>query len=509
MNPSAWPCLLVLLVFSLACSKLDELEDLEVNSKAELAFPLINSTISIAELLEETNDLATVYVDETGLIHFLYEGEVFGETARERYESLNFLIPPVVPVTSPEQALPLLIPNDIDIDSMILRTGAMAYRFRNPFQEAVEVEIRLPQIRRGGELLRFEATAPAYSGSGDFPLVTNADDPKDLNGYAIVPVNDTIYVEYTARRTLTGDEVTLDNVALEVDSFLFSYIEGFFGNQIDDSPRDTIDVEFFDSWVQGDVYFADPTITLDVENSFGVPTRAVVNRFDVISVRGEVLPLESEFVDNGIDFPFPALDQVGQVIRTQFVFDKTNSNLDELLGNEPALVDYDIDAVSEPVHQRGFLTDSSYYRARLRIDLPLFGTGADYLVRDTVDLDLNELENAREAEFKVVADNGIPLQMEVIYTFINERDEVVATLLEGGELIVEGAPVDAEGNPTDTVSKTTFVPVSEVELEAIQAADRGVLTAIFSTSAGDAPVRITEDQQSNVRMGAIVRLDGE
>jgi hypothetical protein len=509
MNSSAWPFLLVLLGISLACNKLEELEGLEINSEAELAFPFINSTISIAELLEETNDLATVYVDETGLIHFLYEGEVFGETARERYESLNFLIPPVVPVTSPDQALPLLIPGDIDIDSLILRTGTMAYRFRNPFQEEVEVEIRLPQIRSGGEALRFEATAPAYSGSGDFPLVTNSDNPKDLSGYAIIPINDTIYVEYTARRTVSGDEVTLDNVALEVDSFNFSYVEGFFGNQVDDSPRDTIEVEFFDSWVQGDVYFADSTITLDFENSFGLPTRAVINRFDVISVRGEVLPLESEFVDDGIDFPFPSLDQVGQVIRTEFVFDKTNSNLDNILGSEPALVDYDINAVSEPVNQRGFFTDSSYYQARLRIDLPLFGTGADYLVRDTVELDLDELDNASEAEFKVVADNGIPLQMEVVYTFINERDEVVATLLEGGELIVEGAPVDAEGNPTGVASKTTFVLVSEAELEAIHTADRGVLTAIFSTSAGDAPVRIADDQQSNVRMGAIVTLDGE
>lgn len=508
MKTLFWGAFGILLLAS-ACSKLEELDNLQVLQEAEFAIPIVTSTIAVEELLEETNDLTEIYVDETGLLHLLYGGNVLTQTAQERFEELNIFIPPAIPISSPQAAVPLLIPNTIDLDSLVLQSLDMVYSFRNPWQEPLQMTIRFPNIAKDGDLFRFELTAPAYSGSGSPPTVTNADTPADLSGYSVTPTNDTMYIEYTAVGLNSADTLNVDGLFLTVDNFRFYYVEGVFGNQVEDGPLDTLELDFFSAWTQGDVNFTDPVVRLNVENAFGLPTESVVNKLEVITVRGEVIPLESSFVEEGIAFPFPAFDEVGEVKRAQFVFDKTNSNLDVLFSSEPLQLVYDVDAVSNPEVDpslRGFLTDSSYYRASLEVDLPLIGTGADYLVRDTIELDLSELDNAREAEFKIVADNGIPLQMEVTYTFLDANDQVVATLLEEGELVVEGPSVDSDGNPVGVVSKTTFVPVSEAQLDDILLANRGVLNAVFSTSAGETPVRITEDQQSEVRLGARVTI---
>ena len=75
------------------------------------------------------------------------------------------------------------------------------------------------------------------------------------------------------------------------------------------------------------------------------------------------------FLRNGIDFPYPTINEVGQVKRDTFTFNNTNSNLDVVFGSGPIAVAYDVDAFTNPFGDtglKGFITDKSFYRVQVQ-----------------------------------------------------------------------------------------------------------------------------------------------
>ena len=86
-------CLLILL--GTACSKLNNLEDWEVsNFQPEVAFPLVNSSTTLQEILSSVEDLSSIVVDPNGGISFLYIGDIITRTSDEIFGTLTSTLPP-------------------------------------------------------------------------------------------------------------------------------------------------------------------------------------------------------------------------------------------------------------------------------------------------------------------------------------------------------------------------------------------------------------------------------
>ncbi|MCB0638725.1 MAG: hypothetical protein KDC54_18975, partial [Lewinella sp.] len=303
------------------------------------------------------------------------------------------------------------------------------------------------------------------------------------------------------------------NTVLLFQNLAFAYAEGYLGKERYVGGRDTIEIDFFDNWIQGDVWFEDPVITFQFENSFGLPTRSEINVFQILTVEEDVLPLESDFVIDGIDFPYPTLEEMGQVKTSSFIFNKDNSNIREVLGAGPIAVDYDINALTNPDEDptiRGFITDSSYYRVQVFVDLPLHGSAIDFTVLDTFDLNLDEFTGVDYAEFKLVADNGMPVAIGVQGYFLDEYGQVLDSLLTTEERIIRGAPVSVDGLPTATEKAVTYRDFSGEAFTRIMPAKKLALTATFyTTTDGQQSVKILADQEVRVRLGAILGVSDD
>lgn len=233
--------------------------------------------------------------------------------------------------------------------------------------------------------------------------------------------------------------------------------------------------------------------------------------FNIITAEGEILPLESVFLtEGGIAFPYPNIDEVGEVRSTQFLFTRDNSNIDLVLGSKPVAIDYDVNALTNPNNDtsiRGFITDSSYYKVRVDVDLPLNGRAANFAVRDTYDLDLSAYDQIRSIEFKLITDNGLPLAVEVQGAFLDAQGNVLALLFPAAATVIGGAAVNAQGLPTGPNSVTTFIDWDAAQVETIRRANRLVLTTSFSTTQGlDRSVKILNNQFTQVRLGAIIKV---
>ncbi|HMO39769.1 MAG TPA: hypothetical protein PKC76_00040 [Saprospiraceae bacterium] len=489
------------------CNQFDELEDIRrVDFDAEYAVPLVDTRTTMRDILRDFETIGSLTIDPDGLFRFRYQQEVVTQNSQDIFNQINAALPPIIPVSSPFMALPFASPDGLEIDRLDLKKGSMIYFFENRHSEMVTVTMTFPQVTKGGVPLVFRQTVSGYSGSGNAPAGTNLLFPASLAGYTIATENDSIYVQYEAIRA-SGQKDTLSSVFLRLQDLEFSYAEGYFGNFLYEGTRDTLSIDFFDNWIRGDIYFEEPRITLLVENSFGIPTRSVVNALNVITVKKDVLPLKSIFVDNGIDFPYPGFNEVGQVKTGAFSFTKQNSNIDVILGAGPIAIDYDVDAITNPDNDpgiRGFIAEDSYYRVNMEVELPMYGQASGFVAVENFAVDFKNYTDVSDVEFKVVVDNAIPLAIDIQAYFLDSNNQIIDSLLAAPQRFAEAAPVDAQGLVTGETRTVSYAFYSGPRFERIKDESVRLLlnTAISSLNNGTKSVKLFSQQDVKVKIGA-------
>jgi hypothetical protein len=501
----------VLVLFGTACRQLNNIDEWEVsNFQPEVAFPLVNSNTTLQEILESADDLSGIVVDPDGRIRFRYIGDIITRTSDDIFGTLTSALPSLIPVASKKMPLPFNLPNGVKIDQVVLKKGDFVYYIENPNKEPIKVDVSFPQILKDGKPYSFSVDIAAFSGSGARPSATNQIAPASLAGYTLVPKNDTVYVEYEAT-TPGGSKVNAGLFLVRITNLQFSYAEGFFGSLLYKGGRDTVKIDFFKNYVKGNIYFADPRVSFFLENSFGIPSRSIVRDFKVFTVDNRALGVESVFLRNGFDFPYPGINEVGQVKRSTFTFDKTNSNLDVLFGAGPTAVAYDVDAFTNPdgnIGQKGFITDKSFYRVQVEVELPLYGSVSNFLAQDVFDVDLSKYNNVKQLEFKVVADNEMPLDIAIQGYFLSSTGQVLDSLMRASPQIIPGAQTDVQGVANKPSSKTTLIGFDEIRFARIRTAKKLRLQASIATGISNPgkSVRVLASQKVNIKIGAKATL---
>jgi len=496
-----------------ACN--DQLEDLsridETRLSAEYALPLIDSEVKLKDLIGDVTEDVSLAVDPDGLLRFRYSGEVPAVGGDVIFARLNALGQGILlPITQRRQAAPFAGSDDIDIDEVRIKSGLLNYSLPNRYDRPVTVTLSIPDAKLDGVPFSVSGQLPAYSGSGIPAAVNNTDMPVDLNGYVLDLPNDSLYFEYSIVDDMgneldpsTGTVVTIINLA-------FSYVEGYLGQELYPGVRDTVAVSFFNRYLEGEVFLADPTITVTIINSFGLPAQAQVGVLSVIDLDGNVLPISGQAIDDGFSFEYPRVP--GEEATTVFVFDSTNSNIAEILSARPVALDYKINAFVNPEANTeiiGFLTDSSAYRAMVDVELPLVGSADRFTLRDTIPLNiLEQYENVTEVTFRLTTKNGLPIDLEAEGTFLDGNGSALADLTDGELTLLQAGAVGPNGEALEQITRTQDIVMNEDRLDAIRGADRLVLTFRISTAGGGTDfVRVTDEQELVVRLGAKIKVE--
>lgn len=513
MNKYSLLILSIGLLFGLsACKHFDELEGIEaVGNDPEFAVPLINTSFSFESLLDNLDEYTFIEVDAEGLIHLRYEGDVLTRTSDDIFASIAAAAGAIL-VEEPVWPIPFNNAEGVEIDYVEVKSGNMVYTFGNSSEDPVWVTVTFPQMKdeTGQTIVKEHFLGGASPGDTTYLIPQSI----DMEDYIIDADTDgNVYVEYEAVNANSGELEMLDNFIIVLSNLTFDYAEGYFANQVHDAQRDTIEIEFFENWTRGDVYFENPTITIKVENSFGVPTRSVAEVFDIITVDGSVLTLESSFLTTGIDFEYPTLDEVGETKFTYFTFDTANSNIAQVLGSQPVAVDYDVDAITNPDNDtdiRGFIVDGSKYQVKVEVDLPIYGWAKGFAVVDTIDLDFEGFSNVKSAEFKLITENNLPLNVGIQAYFVDTDGVVLDSLLAEATKLIAAAPVDENGVVTSTNEQTFFIPFTQERFEHVKTATTILLAADFSTYLeGDTSVKVFQENDVTVKMGMRLETSSE
>lgn len=503
-----------LLLSLFACS--DQLEDLtdidDVRLSADYAVPLVDSRVRLADLIGDVTDEVSLQVDDDGLLRFRYEGEVAAQGSEIVFGRLNAIAAGVlVPITSNRTAAPFVLPGDVDLDVLRISDGLLRYNMTNGYERSVSVRLSLPDAKLDGEPLVITGEIPAWSGTGDFPSINNPDDPISLAGYELNDIQDSIFITYDMLDADGNQLAPSQSTVVNIVNLNFDYVEGYMGQTIYAGGRDTIGVNFFENYQEGDIRFADPTITMTLINTFGVPTRAIIDALNVIKLNGDTLAVEGDGITNGFDFDYPRVP--GEVATTTFVFDTSNSNLADILTARPVALDFAVSAELHPdgdTEVRGFLTDTASYIARVALELPLVGSADQFALRDTFAIDLMEdYENITAVTFRLTTRNGLPIDLEVEGTFLDANGTPLADLTNGELTILDsGIPIGSTGQDYAQSDYTRDIVFEDDRLAAIRNATQLLLLLRVSTAGGGTEfVRVTDRQELEVLLGAIISVE--
>jgi len=266
--------ILLLLSFGivfLSCSKFDNLDETAINNPdAEFAVPIGKANFSIRDLVEFVGDSTFIFVDPDSTIRLNYRGDLTFEDAEGALfgainEALDAI--PFAPIEDSISTLPWIAPDGLEIDSMALKGGTLSFIvFSNPLAEPVIVNWQFDNaIGLDGDTLSGTLIIP--------PLALNFSDTIELESQTLLPIDGEIKFTYDAS-TLTEPNYVVPNFFVSIDSLSFSYAEGFFDNITYTGNPDIIELELFDEWTAGNIFFDNPEIKIFSENSFGIPTRA-------------------------------------------------------------------------------------------------------------------------------------------------------------------------------------------------------------------------------------------
>ncbi len=501
-------------LFLSSCSRMDDFSNASLEFDGEYAVPLFTADITIDDILGELDSLTSIELDTDGLVHLIYRGQFTQKSSTDVFASV-----PIFPisVTDTFYAFPYQAPGGIILDHVIMKTGSITYSMQSSFTEDLTLEIELPQVTDPitGETLK-STNVITYTGSTPVS-VTGV---MDLTGWKLQPDNNNINIRYTALKA-NGDRVILDNVFMLFQNFEASYIQGYLGQEIYDLDRDTIYVDFFDRWIGGGITFADPVIHMDVENSFGLPVRSIANLLEVWTLEGDRLTVTGDPITDGLDFAYPSLQEVGESKFSNFVLDKTNSNIIDVFSQKPIALDYDFDALGNPDGDQsiiGFATDSSFFSVQVFIDLPVHGTANLFTVITDIELgaDLEEdYEFADYAILKFNSENTIPMDIGLQLYFKDIDGNVLDSLYDlplsqilPEKRFIKGASIDADGYSNSTENNSIEVEVPREKFEAFKQSETLGLITVFDNNPEDV-VRLTNTVGTRIEVGIKVGISQE
>ncbi len=470
--------------------RISPLDEIKTDLNQEWALPLIDTRKSFGDIINGFDPKAYVQIGTDGTVILRYKGNYTTQSSLDIFANFRNVSFPILDST---MTVPFSLPSGVHIDYVDVKKGTLRWGIA-PAPEPLNVTISIPQLTKNGVAFRKN-----FNHNG----ITL--DTIEMAGWRLAALNDSIYIYTTARKISNGQAFNLKGGGgYQIQNFEFAYSKGYFGQSIFDGPQDSIAIDFFEKWQNGSVYFDNPRMIITLDNSFGVPVRSIMRQGEVLTLDGRRLPLQSPLTV-GVDINYPKINEVGQSKRTVVIFDKTNSNIAEIMSSNPVAIQYDIDGLTNPDSNKsiiGFMTDTSKFELQVEVEVPMIGKAKSFELNDTFAINLSQATEVTQAEFKIITDNGMPIDIALQGYFATSKGAIIDSMYAAKSPLLRGAPVNSLGLPTGVTTTENVITIAADKLKKVRGATKLIVRYSFSTTNnGTVPVKLTSTQDVRVRIG--------
>lgn len=475
--------------------------------------PLVNSSLTISDLIpEEDQDL--IGVGDDNLVSLFYRDHLLSASGGLFFVLPGMQRPANFSATPPGKNTTQTITrtftfstgNDDRLDSIVFKRGEWS------------VQVSAPGLVADGYQASVTGTIPgSYNQAGQpftFVVNANATAQKSMEGYTIPFYSsgsahnqfDVHYqVEFSGAGSPNNAPYTF-SLAQNLSGMRLEKMFGFLAPRTLNLGGMGIDIGIFSNDSEGNISFEDPKVRIIALNSFGFNIDLVTNE---LYLENEDNLLNLTGFPNPWTINGPGLSQQGQEVITNFVLNRSNSNVHQGVEFYPEILYASFIAQLNPTQARGFVLDQSQLDITVEMELPLFGTANGFSLKDTIELSRNDsITEIEWVELVIDVVNGFPLDLFLQVEFTDSFYNVDMVLFEGVDdfnLIASGQ-VNAQGNVIAPERKNTRIILDEAQTLAFLNSQNMILSArMLTANQGGTPVKIYDNQKLDVRIGARIK----
>lgn len=452
------------------------------------AGPLVNSTLTISDILDRIASDSSLFSDDDGLIYFTFENELFDYSPADLFQ-LDYgtnVIDNEVPFSPALQSAldlnggasfsfgqgvltiePAVLNPDgsqfnILIDSMYLFEGDLLVNINSTMGHGGYLDIQIPNmVNADGDMFMYQLEWPENVTTG----ASTASLMVPLNGYFIDFTQSTdndsynhLDVDMTVN-IVKSDYIADDNdnitFTLELDGMDFELVYGDFGPGSYLLGKDTIDFNPFTEFVDADFYLSDPRINLRINNGIGLGN---MNSFveDLMYIDNNGSLNEVLYNPDAIQPMINAPVTVGQFAETFEQISNEDGDLSAMMSPSVRQLIYGIYGVinNNPPNTQSFIHRDYGVSANLDLEIPMYGRIGDIDFTDTLDFDLGEqLAEVDSLVIKTNMESYFPANAYLQIYFLDADKNLLDSLyhsdfdlplIQSPEIGPDGKPIDEE-----------------------------------------------------------------
>jgi len=512
---------------------IDELSSIKgVTSNPTMAAPLINASVTLSDLLDDlSGDLDVTTGPDGKIILKFSSADSVDQRQYVTLPNVNFSVDAIMPPTEIPNfevtgKFNQSIANDINInvsgnqriERVLIKQGTLNFNVSSGFKHNTVVKISYPGISKNGQPY-IDSFVFVYNGSTPTAINRNI----NLEGYEIdFTKNGSTYNVFAyelgvdiTRNPANGVDLT-DKISFSQGLTINQYrrLEGYFGKFDISQLRQTSELGLFDNKLEGNVFVENPSIKLKITNSFGLPITAKIIEIYVLSGTGVKTPILIDLFKDTFNIGYTS--NIDQTKITEYIIDKTNSNIDDVLNMAPQTIVYDVlfTANSTDVPIANVLYDNTTIKQETILDLPVDVKILNYAIESEgefglggtlSDLDSNGVTvNWAEVVSEII--NGIPLNASVqVYVDDSTTNTLIDSIFKPAYLMA-AATVNAQGEVIQSTKVNITNTINKAQYENLKKGNRFRLRVKLTTpesSPGNLPyVGVYDFHKVNVKIGA-------
>ena len=479
-----------LIIFQQSCIKeYDNFDKLSKNAdySPAIAGAIAHSKLTVRDIIKDYDDNELFEIADNGFLYLMYQKRVFTETAGNliHLDNQEFSLDNPTPYTKDtydnitasggyrtfpqlDTLYDFMVSHQENLDSIVFDALDLKIEVNSSFHLDGVLDITFPALQKNGQAF---STKIYPDNSGVFTYQVS----NHLEDYTLVCTNNLVLVRVNLKlkdgTANNGEELT---IKINMDNLDFDKIYGYVGNISTSIPQDTVHISIFDNAFDGAVYFEDPSMTLHLENTIGVPVRSYFGdlyTYSTIDNPGDTINgtwQKHNFPIDFLDIAHPKV--IDETAYQTEVYDVNNfPAIRDVISSQPRYLFFEVDSVE--MNPNGydqsypnFIFDDSQLSVDLEVKLPLWGN-ALYSLVDTIQLNIEEnfqdiAEHFVEANLRTIFDNFLPTNAYAQVIFTDSLYYPLDTLYKStdiGERLIQSAILDEDGRAQQAVKKTTDI----------------------------------------------------
>ncbi len=485
------------------------------------AAPLINSSLSMWDILNDYDSSDLLVVDSNQFVYLVYEDTVYSQSAEELIsfgnQNMNYTDNLNIPGgalsgnynTSFDYDYDFSLSGGMELDSMYLKQGLLNLTLNSDLNYPATIVLSIPGAMQNGQPYRDTLN---YSGSSNSMVA-------DLTGTHLEFDNSVVSNRLPVHFDVTvhGDGSANNspyffNFSMGFSNLRFRFLYGYLGQFDLDLNNDTVGIRVYNNNITGTVNWQDPRLYINVYNGWGLPIRTTVDYLEAIRTNAPTssVVITGTGIPNPWDINYPTA--IGQVASSSVELNNGNSNLGAALNITPQRILALVSGSTNPNGNvvKNFVEDVSRMAVEAKLELPFYGTANGFVLQDTFDLSFgDDLDHVEWILFKLYTNNMFPVDGDVQLYFCDSSYVQLDSLLNPADrVLIAATPGPAPDYiVTSPREKLITQTIQGARLDHLETTKHIIVRARLNTyNSGMDLVKIYSYYKLDVRLSAQVQM---